>query len=108
MKHSDAIAKVRLAITELGGISVPYTVGMFRTMDGERVVKVGIDGVSDVLACISGRFVGVEVKVGRDQHRDNQKSFKAAVERAGGVHVLARFTDKEDGVKTLNEAIACL
>ena len=101
MKHSDALNRIRLALSDAGAISIPYTVGMFRALDSERVIKVGIDGVSDVLACHRGRFIAVEIKVGRDTQRENQRHFQAAIEAQGGIYVLARFTDTEDGIETL-------
>ena len=106
MRHSDAVNRVRLALSDMGAISVPYTIGSFRPLDSDRVVKIGIPGVADVLACHRGRAVAVEVKVGRDAHRENQRNFKAAWEAQGGIHVLARFTDEIDGVATLKEALA--
>lgn len=106
LKHSDACNRIRLAISDMGGISVPYTVGMFRQIDPPyRIVKVGKPGVSDVLACIRGRFVAVEVKVGSDTQRKTQKPFQAAIEAQGGIYVLARFSETEDGVETLRRAL---
>jgi hypothetical protein len=99
--HSDACNRIRLAVSELGGISVPYTVGTFRAMDRDRPVRIGTPGVSDILACINGKFYGIEVKVNRDKQRPEQASFQAAIEKAGGVYVLAKFSDKEDGVQCL-------
>lgn len=90
----------------MGAVSIPYTVGVFRALEDERVVKVGLPGVSDVLACYRGRFLGVEVKVGRDTQREGQGTFQEALERAGGLYILARFTDAEDGVATLKKRLA--
>jgi hypothetical protein len=104
LKHSDAVARIRLAISMMGGLSVPYTVGTFRAMDSERAIRVGTPGVSDVIACIDGRAIFVEVKVGADRQRDEQKSFQRAAEKAGALSVLAKFTDKEDGVSALKAA----
>ena len=106
MNHSSAVNRIRLAVSALGGVSIPYTVGSFRAMDSDRVIRVGLPGVSDILACIGGRFIAVEVKVGRDTQRDEQKSFQAAAEKAGALYVLAKFTDKEDGVVTLKAAVS--
>jgi hypothetical protein len=107
VRHSDCCNRIRLAISELGGLSVPYTVGLFRTLEDERRVKVGREGVADILACIGGRFVAVEVKVGHDRQRPDQIAFQRAIEAANGLYVLAKFSDKEDGVATLREAVAC-
>ena len=105
LRHSDACNLIRLALSELGGVSVPYTVGRFRPLDSERVIKVGVDGVSDVLACVKGRMVCVEIKVGRDTQKPEQRRFQTAVEHAGGVYILARFNNQEDGVATLKRLL---
>jgi hypothetical protein len=105
MKHSDACNRIRLAVSEMGGIALPYTTGMFRQMDGDRPVKVGREGASDIIACIGGKFVAIETKVGCDVWRDDQQLFADAVRKAGGLYVLARFSDTEDGVETLRAAL---
>jgi hypothetical protein len=106
LRHSDAVNAIHLAVSDMGGITVPYTVGMFRQVDPpHRLVKVGRPGVADILACIDGRFVAIEVKVGRDTQRQTQKPFQRAVEANGGIYVLARFTATEDGVETLRRAV---
>ena len=102
MNHAAACNLVRLAVSEMGGICLPYTTGGFRDETG-RLVKVGLPGASDLVACINGRFYGIEVKVGRDRQRLAQKKFQAAVERAGGKYVLARFPSP--GVEALKEAV---
>jgi hypothetical protein len=61
--------------------------------------------VSDIIACIDGRAVFIEVKVGADTQRAEQKSFQAAAEKAGALYVLAKFTDKHDGVEILKNAL---
>lgn len=105
MRHSDACNRIRLAISDMGAISIPYTVGMFRQMEDERHVRVGLPGVSDILACHRGRFIAVEVKVNRDRQRPEQRRFQAAIEENGGLYILARFTDSEDGVETLRRVL---
>lgn len=101
IRHSDAVNMIRIAISEMGGVALPYTVGKFRALDSNRVVKVGIEGVSDIVACIGGKFIGVEVKVEGDRHREGQKTFRDAIEKAGGKYILARFSARENGVETL-------
>jgi hypothetical protein len=49
--------------------------------------------------------VFIEVKVGSDTQRIEQKSFQAAAEKAGAIYVLAKFTDKHDGVEILRAAL---
>lgn len=105
LRHSDAVNRIRLELSDMGAISIPYTVGAFRQLEADRVVKVGVPGVADVLACHRGRFVACEIKVGPDRQRPEQKNFQAAIEAQGGIYVLARFDDKQDGVETLRRAL---
>lgn len=98
MTHTAEANRIRLAVSERGGLVVPYTVGSFRAMDNDRIVKVGVPGVSDLIGCIDGRAWFIEVKVGRDRQREEQARFQAAVERAGGRYVMG----------DLREVLRCL
>lgn len=55
-----------------------------------RLVRYGLKGSSDILGCLKGRFIGIEVKVGADRQRKEQSAFQRAVEAAGGIYILAR------------------
>ena len=56
---------------------------------------VGLRGVSDVIGfhATKGRFLAVEIKVGRDRLSPEQEQFLNAVTRAGGVGVVVRHAD---------------
>jgi hypothetical protein len=56
---------------------------------------VGLRGVSDVIGfhAKKGRFLAVEIKVGRDRLSPEQEKFLDAVNRAGGVGVVVRHAD---------------
>ena len=43
-------------------------------------------GKPDLLACINGRFVAFELKVGSNEMQDDQKIHKRRIERSGGLH----------------------
>lgn len=43
-------------------------------------------GKPDLLACINGRFVAFELKVGSNAMQDDQKIHKRRIERSGGLH----------------------
>lgn len=92
MTHGDLVNEITLVLSELGALAWKNATGALKAADG-RLVRYGCVGSPDVVACISGRFVGVECKVGRDQHRPEQKSFAAATDRAGGIYILARSVD---------------
>jgi hypothetical protein len=59
-----------------------------------RMLSFGLKGSSDILGCMapSGRLLAVECKTGGAKLSDQQERFKAAVIRAGGLHILARST----------------
>ena len=50
-------------------------------------------GLPDITAIIRGRYVGIEVKAGRDKLSQDQLLRKFEIERAGGVYFEARSTD---------------
>ena len=56
----------------------------------KRFVRSCQPGTADILGCIAGRPVAIEVKAGRDKQSAKQKDFQAAWERAGGLYFIAR------------------
>jgi len=100
--HSDCCNLVRLALTEIGALSVPYTVGMFRQMDPpHRPIRIGRNGFADEMACLAdGRYLGAEVKFSEtDKLSEDQEKYRDAVLSRGGVWVLADFRDGRDGLE---------
>lgn len=104
LRHSDACNLIRLAVSEAGGLCLPYNTGALEDSNG-RLVKFGLPGASDLIACIRGKSYFIEVKVGRDPQRSEQQKFQAAVERAGGRYVLVRWNKQENGIKTLKREL---
>lgn len=94
MTHTDLCNSVLLELSPLGMCWLNPT-GQMKVQDanGERHIRFGKKGSPDVLACIKGRFVGVECKVGKDRQRTDQVNFAAALSRAGGVYILAHSVD---------------
>lgn len=43
-------------------------------------------GKPDIIACINGRFVAFELKVGANDMQDDQKIHKIRIERSDGLH----------------------
>jgi hypothetical protein len=66
--------------------------GTLPTAHGTRI-SFGLPGSSDIIGIFCGRFVGIEVKTRTCRQSAQQKRFQAAVERAGGLYVLARSVD---------------
>ena len=46
-------------------------------------------GVSDILACLNGQLIAIEVKIGTDRLSDEQKGFLSNVKHAGGISLVA-------------------
>jgi hypothetical protein len=60
-------------------------------------------GAPDIIACINGRFVCFELKVGANDMQDDQKIHKIRIERSGGLHytpyTLEEFISIVEGLK---------
>ncbi len=69
---------------------------------GMRPVRYGLPGSPDIIGIASrkitpadvgktvGQFVGIEVKVGSDPMKDNQKRFSKRMQELGGLFILER------------------
>lgn len=49
----------------------------------------GTNGSADISATINGRSVKIEVKIGADRQSQAQKDYQQAIERAGGLYIIA-------------------
>ena len=63
--------------------------GVGRTIDG-NFLRANVKGCADLTGCWRGRFVAIEVKTPTGFQSRPQRLFQAAVERAGGIYVIAR------------------
>lgn len=69
--------------------------GVGRSMTGDRVIKFGLKGSSDIIGITrSGKFLAVEIKVGKDNLRPEQLVFKDVVEKNNGKYFLIRNEDE--------------
>ena len=50
-------------------------------------------GIPDIIACIRGQYVAIEVKAGRDKMSIHQEMRRQEIERAGGKFLVANSTD---------------
>lgn len=55
-----------------------------------RQLKAAERGKSDIIACINGRFVAIEIKYLHDKMSNFQKAYKARVEASGGLHFVIK------------------
>ena len=61
---------------------------------GGRVMRFGVPGMADIGGVFRGRHVEIEVKASSGRQSKQQRRWQRAVERAGGVYVLARTPDE--------------
>lgn len=71
------------------GVFWRQNAGRVRTDRGAWVV-LGPPGISDVVGLLEGRSVFVEVKTDAGKQRPAQAAFQRAVEKAGGLYIIAR------------------
>ena len=90
MTHADLVNRLLLAVSPMG-LAWSNATGAAK-VDG-RMLRYGLPGSADILACIGGKMIGIEAKVGRDAWRPKQRAFADALTRAGGTYILARSTD---------------
>ena len=50
-------------------------------------------GVADILACRNGRFIAIEIKIGKDRLSPEQEGFLKNIEYAGGLWFVAKDID---------------
>ena len=59
-------------------------------MDGQRIIKYGLNGSSDILGISSGIFLAVEIKIGADKQRPDQINFQKMIQSCGGIYEIIR------------------
>ena len=91
--HNDLVRKIRLYISEIGGVSVPVdTPGLLYTRDG-LPAKFGVKGTLDIAATVKGKPVWIDAKIGKDRLKPDQINFCNAQARAGGIAFAAWSVD---------------
>lgn len=76
--------------------------GTYRADLKKFVSSQQLAGLPDVLACVNGQFVGIEVKVGRDTLSDAQKQTHKALSDAGAWIYTCRSFDAFETWFTVN------
>jgi hypothetical protein len=95
-KETDIHNAVLLALSvrfHPDGIFWRQNAGRVRTERGV-FVSLGPTGISDVVGLVLGMPVFVEVKTDKGTQRKGQKAFQVAVERAGGLYLVARSAEQ--------------
>lgn len=71
------------------------TVGVYK--EGPRVIRYGLAvGSADLIVCVQGKFVALEVKKPGGRQSEHQKLWATHVERAGGVYAVVRSVQEAE------------
>ena len=62
-------------------------------------------GMSDIEGIIYGKFLSLEVKVGKDTIRESQLKRKSEIEKDGGIYYLCKWIDFEQFQREIQELI---
>lgn len=62
-------------------------------------------GMSDIEGIIYGRFLSLEVKVGKDSIRESQLKRKTEIEKDGGIYYLCKWVDFEKFQRDIQQLI---
>lgn len=96
--EAEILRETLLALSALPGVVVwRQNSGLYYTPDGRggwRRVRAAVPGAADITGlCHGGRRLEVEVKTATGPQSEDQRMFQSAVERAGGLYVLARSAE---------------
>ena len=72
--------KIKAYIKEIGGWEIKYWSG--KSITGQKFTR---DGVPDILACVKGRFFGIEVKAQNGKPSALQLDTVEEIRDAGGI-----------------------
>jgi hypothetical protein len=101
---------VSKSVTDTNGITklivdyLRYVYGSksIRRISSEGKYRVGIGymrsenkGLSDIEGICNGKFLSLELKIGKDKQRDSQKARQIEVENDGGIYYLCKWIDFE-------------
>lgn len=97
MSEGEIQDAVRLALAEVPGLVLwRNNVGMAEhwTPRGVQRTRYGLaPGSADLIGCLNGRFVALEIKTPTGRLTPEQKTWLALVERHGGLTAVVRSAD---------------
>lgn len=96
LSHSNLL---KLVLIELSHARVATAwrneTGTAKSFDNDRVIKYGLKGSSDIIGITrDGRFLAIEIKVGKDFLKPDQIAFKLMIEKNNGLHYVIRNEDQ--------------
>jgi hypothetical protein len=92
MSEMDLVNSIIAYLQYQGAVAIRINAGMriIENPDGtNRVMRGAPAGTPDIIACVKGRFIGIECKDGKNKMTKYQEAFKGMIIDAGGIHILA-------------------
>lgn len=65
-----------------------------RVLNGKYIPGTTKNGTPDIIGCIKGKFVGIEIKIGRDKQSEAQRKVEADIQRAKGLYIIVHNLDE--------------
>lgn len=91
MKHNQLINLIKISMgTIYPSIRIwDAATGLYRSYNGTRVIRVGIDGQADITGIMpDGKRLEIEVKTGKDKQRESQINFQKMIEERNGIYIV--------------------
>jgi len=86
-------------IKSMGGVAYRInSTGNYNNSLGKWIMSGMKKGLPDIIGILHGRFIGIEIKIGRDKQSCDQKQRQTEIEQAGRIYLLAKNLEqlKED------------
>ena len=84
----------------------------FTRISSEGKYRVGVGyipssnkGMSDAEGMVNGKFLSLELKIGKDRQQESQKKRQAKVESDGGIYYLCKWKDFEQFQREIQQLI---
>lgn len=92
--HSKLVNEILVALSRAGVLCWKQHQGRVLTLSG-KPIKVGLNGAGDINAILPprGRFASIDAKTGSGVQSDKQEKFQKAVEKQGGLYLVARSVE---------------
>lgn len=93
-KETILMREIMVALSGEGCFVLRTNAGTFYDSRGNRV-KIGFAGLSDLVGCTSkGRFFAIEVKMPKENPREDQKEFLKAMKDSGALSGVAHSVEE--------------
>ena len=101
--------QLQKAILQLLHIKYSHKAVFFRNntgavKSGKSYIKYGLGvGSADIIGCLGGRFIALEVKLPKGRQSPDQMKWQGAIEHCGGFYAIVR--SPEEAMRVIEEMI---